>query len=175
MMKAQKVQIDLDKRRYLLYDMSAIYYMEQRYGSIFQAINSVKMEAFDDTATMLYFGLMHEDESITIDEVDRLIDVSNRVEVIQKIFQALTLSLPDPDKEQQPTINQTAIDKSDGWDWGWLDYIGTVLLGMSEAVFWRCTPRRFFTLWTHHKRFNGLEEKETAEQAAARAWIDQFI
>lgn len=177
-MKDKKAPIYLDRRRHLLYDLDAVYELEQIYGSFAKAIKSVRLDAFDDTARVLYFGLRHEDETLTIADVDQLIDVTNRFEVIEKIVKAVSLSLPDSSTVQtttQQTQQPDDIDES-GWEWDWLYYIGTVQLGMSEAVFWRCTPRKLFSLWAIHKRVNGWdEEKETPEQSAAKAWVDQHI
>ncbi|MNP63422.1 hypothetical protein D3C76_1588180 [compost metagenome] len=106
--------------------------------------------------------------------VDQMIDVTNRFTIIEKILRAASLCLPDKDTSQTNTQSQQDTG-SKGWEWDWLYYIGTVLLGMSEAVFWRCTPRKLFSLWAIHKRLNGLEEKESPEQAKAQSWIDQYI
>ncbi|MNW39617.1 hypothetical protein D3C74_167090 [compost metagenome] len=173
-MKVKKIPIDLDKQRNIVYDLDAIYDLEGIYGSFDEAIKSVRLDAFDDTAKMLYFGLRHQDSTLDETAVDQMVDVTNRFTIIEKILQAASLCLPDNDTSQ--TNTQTQQDTGNkGWEWDWLYYIGTVLLGMSEAVFWRCTPRKLFALWAIHKRVNGLEEKESPEQAKAQAWIDQYI
>ncbi|WP_206704656.1 hypothetical protein [Paenibacillus alvei] len=53
--------------------------------------------------------------------------------------------------------------------------MGTVLLGMSEAVFWRCTPRKLFALWEVHKRVNGLDNTTPAQAEVPPGYIDIFI
>lgn len=35
----------------------------------------------------------------------------------------------------------------DGWDWPWLLFTGTILLGIPEKEFWQYTPLKFTTLW----------------------------
>ncbi|WP_148499981.1 hypothetical protein [Paenibacillus ihumii] len=176
-MKVEKVPIDLDKRRHLVYDLDAVYELEQVYGSFAKAIKSVRLDAFDDTAKVLYFGLRHEDDTLSVAAADHLIDVTNRFEVIEKIIKAVSLSLPDSSAVQttnQQTQQPDSLDDS-GWEWDWLYYMGTVLLGMSEAVFWSSTPRKLFSLWAIHKRVNGWEETESPEKTRAQAWIDQYI
>ncbi len=37
-------------------------------------------------------------------------------------------------------------------------YIATVLLNMKEEVFWRCTPRKLFSLINVHARINNPDE-----------------
>lgn len=174
-MRIRTVPIDLDRRRYLIYDLSAVYDLEEKYGSFTKAIESLRTDSFEDITILLYYGLLHEDESLTLQQTDQIHDVVNRRMIIEKILQAVSLSLPDTNKEEQTTQNPINTDQPEGWDWDWFEYIGTVQLGMSEAVFWRCTPRRLFALWAIHKRVNGWEEKESPEEANARAWIDQYI
>ncbi|NGP59883.1 hypothetical protein FLT15_16645 [Paenibacillus thiaminolyticus] len=53
--------------------------------------------------------------------------------------------------------------------------MGTVLLGMSEAVFWRCTPRKLFALWEIYQRVNGLDRAALTQASVPPSYIDQFI
>ncbi|MEO2212125.1 hypothetical protein ABGV40_14880 [Paenibacillus amylolyticus] len=54
--------------------------------------------------------------------------------------------------------------------------MGTVILQMQEAAFWRCTPRKLFALWKVHKRVNGLgEQEDPVASAAQQRWIDQYM
>ncbi|MGF7046402.1 hypothetical protein J2T13_000878 [Paenibacillus sp. DS2015] len=46
---------------------------------------------------------------------------------------------------------------------------------MSEAGFWRCTPKKLFALLEIHQKVNGLGEAETEEPTHSAAYIDQFI
>lgn len=51
------------------------------------------------------------------------------------------------------------------WNWLWLYYLGTVVLGMSEAEFWRCTPRKLFALAeVHLKVHSGEGQKEKPQE-----------
>lgn len=173
-MKIETVPIELDQRRNLVYDLDTIYDLEKIYGSFMDAIQAVRLDAFDDTAKMLYFGLRHEDGTLDIVSVDQMIDVTNRFTVIEKIIQAASLCLPDNDTSQSNvTVQQESENK--GWDWDWLYYMGTVLLGMSEAVFWRCTPRKLFSLWAIHRKVNGLDPTDTPEYKETQAWIDHYM
>jgi hypothetical protein len=54
------------------------------------------------------------------------------------------------------------VKKSDGWDWRWLYYTGTVLLNMTEERFWRTTPRTLNALSKVYIEQNGLGETATA-------------
>lgn len=174
-MKNEMVPIELDKPRHLVYDMDAVYDLEKIYGSFTKAVRSVRIDAFDDTARLLYFGLRHEDSTMTEVAAGQLIDVTNRLLVIDRIIRAVSVSMPDI-KATQKSIPITSTRHSDDpWEWDWLYYIGTVLLRMSEAVFWRCTPRKFFALWAIHRKINGLDPVESPEYKQTQAWIDQYI
>ncbi|WP_353928758.1 hypothetical protein [Desulfofundulus kuznetsovii] len=39
-------------------------------------------------------------------------------------------------------------------------YAGTVILGMSEEEFWRCTPRKLHALLEVHARINSPDSKD---------------
>jgi hypothetical protein len=45
-------------------------------------------------------------------------------------------------------------DTSSAWDWPLLFYVGTVLLNMSPAYFWSCTPRKLNLLSKQHIELN---------------------
>lgn len=173
-MKVEKIPIDLDKRRHLVYNLDAIYDLEQAYGSFNLAVRSVRIDAFDDTARMLYFGLRHEDSTLTEADADQLVNVTNRLEVIGKIISAISAALPDKSESKNATVNKPPDDNSH-WEWDWLYYFGTVLLGMSEAVFWSCTPRKLFTLMDVHRKYHGVDETQSPEYQKAQAWVDHYI
>lgn len=47
-----------------------------------------------------------------------------------------------------------------GWDWAWMYYAATVLLGLNEQEFWEMTPRKLAALLNEHKKANGLVHNE---------------
>ena len=51
------------------------------------------------------------------------------------------------------------------WDWSYMYYCATVLLGMSEQEFWRLTPRKLNALMAKYIEVNGLSEKQTNNEA----------
>lgn len=40
----------------------------------------------------------------------------------------------------------------DGWDWRYIYYLGTVVLRMSDEVFWRTQPKRLVALLHVHEK-----------------------
>lgn len=59
--------------------------------------------------------------------------------------------------------------KAEKWDWALLYYVGTVVLNMTEEEFWKCTPRKLFSLLNIHAEINGnlKENKKITEQSEA--------
>ncbi|OGI00472.1 MAG: hypothetical protein A2Y25_12035 [Candidatus Melainabacteria bacterium GWF2_37_15] len=47
-----------------------------------------------------------------------------------------------------------------GWDWVWMYYCATVLLGIEEREFWRLTPRKLNALMS---KYFGNTEQSNAE------------
>lgn len=63
--------------------------------------------------------------------------------------------------------------KQDQWDWPFLVYVGTKILGMSEAKFWKTTPRKFKALVNVHIKFQ--EGGKKGSKKSAPGYIDQVI
>lgn len=174
-MKDEKVPVVLDRQRYIIFDMNAFYEMEKQFGSFDDMIVVLTNNPKESIPLLLWIGLLHDDEHLTIDQVKDMIADTAHIQIAEKILQAVSLGLPESDKTK---TNGTKPEKQENaWDWAWFNYMGTVLLNRPEAVFWRTTPRKIFALWEIHKKVNGLdkEEQESPEQAKARALIDQYI
>lgn len=68
--------------------------------------------------------------------------------------------------------------EDDGWDWPVLLYIGTVMLRMSEAKFWRTTPRKLNALVRAHIKMNPSGDNQGSSPKkgqASQGYIDQII
>lgn len=51
-------------------------------------------------------------------------------------------------------------DTSDGWDWEWFKYGGTVILKRTEEAFWKLTPREFDALIRIHIYINSPKKNK---------------
>lgn len=51
------------------------------------------------------------------------------------------------------------------WDWVWLYYCATVMLGFDERQFWRLTPRKLSVLIDKYREINGLSEEQANAEA----------
>ncbi|GIO57924.1 hypothetical protein [Paenibacillus cineris] len=179
-MKIEKVPVDLNGvTRHLVYDLNAHYDLEKMYGSPSKLIEEIKKESTGSIPYILQVGLAHE-EDIPIEALDLLVNLGNVKYLTYKILQALTAEMPDTSKYKsiQSQHQPPSGDSDGGWPWDWMYYIGTVQLGMSEAVFWRSTPKKLFALWEIHKKYNGIGapgEQQQANPDTPPAWVDQYI
>lgn len=60
------------------------------------------------------------------------------------------------------------------WDWALFYYLGTVVLNMTEDEFWKCTPRKLFTLLDIHGEINGNSENQNKVTSPEQA-VKQFM
>lgn len=84
--------IQLDKVRNFKYGMRALSLVEKKFK---KPINKVDMDnmTMEDTATLIWAGLVHEDKNLTPDKVMDLIDEhSSLSEVMQQLTEAISAS-----------------------------------------------------------------------------------
>lgn len=97
-----KIPIVLDKQRHLLMDLNAMVSFEDATGkSIFQGIDPKGMTAKDFRA-LLWSCLLHEDESLKIKDVGRMIHAGNMGELAAKIAQAWEVASPEGKGDKDP-------------------------------------------------------------------------
>jgi hypothetical protein len=53
--------------------------------------------------------------------------------------------------------------EDDKWDWSWLFYAWTVILGQTEESFWTCTLRKLSSLLNTHIKVNNPSKEEKIE------------
>jgi hypothetical protein len=100
--------IQLDKARNLRYGMKAIHLIEKKLKT---TISKLDMEnlTMEDTATILWAGLAHEDRDLTPDQVMDLIDeysnIPSAVEMMGKAFQDAFGSAEEKNA-QRATVSQ---------------------------------------------------------------------
>lgn len=94
--------IEMDKMRNLRYGMKGISNIEKRFGKPITKIDldSLTME---ETAVIIWGGLVHEDKELTIDKVMDIIDEKgNLTEVLQAMSKAMEESFGVSNKEVMP-------------------------------------------------------------------------
>lgn len=159
--------------RNLVFDLSAHYELNKKYETLQKLVDEIQLKSVDSMPQILQIGFAHE-EKVPLIELELLVGIGDIDYLTLQTIQALKFSLPDSNKitKDQP---QPKVDEDVGWDWDWLYYMGTVLLGMSEAVFWCTLPRKLFALWGVHKKYHGVEQDDEVTPGNAPAWVDQYI
>lgn len=182
MMKVLKHPINLDKMRYLVFDLNAIYELERLYGSFDGFFEVIKDMKDQDLFNFLWVGLLHEEEMTILDPT--IIELYNQADqalqhriklIVLRAFLSVWTGLDKENNESTTQPVQAQQNQSLQWDWTYYYHIGTVLLKMPEAVFWRCTPVKLLQLWKEYRRFNGLDKAAEQQMQANEAFIDQYV
>ncbi|MHB8171210.1 MAG: hypothetical protein ACYDG6_06675 [Thermincolia bacterium] len=106
--KPATVRLDLgDKQRTLRFDLNALILLEEKFGDItFLPLDgkNIKLSA---VRTLLWVGLVHEDESLTEKEVGSWIDLNNMHQITLKVMEAYKTCMPLGQKKEggQPSKN----------------------------------------------------------------------
>lgn len=88
-MAVKVVAITLDKERHLRYTLNAFRILEKEFGIKLENLgDSISLETIQ---ALLYVGLLHEDKSLTFDEVGDMVDFGNMAEVNEKVSQAFLI------------------------------------------------------------------------------------
>lgn len=100
--KIKKIPITLDKPRNLVFDLNAFCELEDRFGDINAAFQALENGSVKAIRTLLWVGLIHEDENLTEKQVGKLVTFDNVQEIAEKINQAMSKSLPE-EKNSEPS------------------------------------------------------------------------
>lgn len=95
--RVKKVPVQLDKERHLVYDMNAFCELEERFGTLQQAMEELQKGSLKAIRTALWAGLVHEDESLTEKQVGAMIGVVDLQDVAKKMAEAIQAALPEAD------------------------------------------------------------------------------
>lgn len=105
--RIKKVAIELDKVRHLQFDLNAFAEMEEKFGSIEEALNILQKGKLKALRTILWAGLVHEDENLTEAQVGSFIDLTNIQQVAEKLNDAIMSALPnDTEEESDPNLQK---------------------------------------------------------------------
>ena len=96
------IPITLDKERHLLMDLNAMVSFEDATGkNIMQGIDPDSMTAKDFRA-LLWACLLHEDETLKLEDVGKMIHTGNMSELSEKIAQAWEVASPETKGDKHP-------------------------------------------------------------------------
>lgn len=97
--KDKPIPIQLDRERNLKFDLNAFIELEDVYGSIDDAFKGLESGRIKAIRTILWAGLIHEDESLTEKQVGTLVAVNNLNEVVAKLIEAVNMALPEGEQK----------------------------------------------------------------------------
>lgn len=102
-MGKQFTVIELDKHRNLRYGYKALIEIEEMLGLGISKINFGALR-LRDMAIIIYCGLKHEDEDLTVDKVIDIIDANSDIEsVTSKLAEAIENAFGDEPKKKTMT------------------------------------------------------------------------
>lgn len=87
------VEIKLDKKRTLRFTLNALAEMEDKMGVPLSKMSEVEM-GIKTVRTMLWAGLIHEDEDLTEREVGNMVDFENLEYIQTKVAEAFSAAQP---------------------------------------------------------------------------------
>lgn len=93
--RPERVTINLDKSRTLVYDLNAFAELEEEFGSIEDAMKALETGKIKSLISILWAGLVHEDEELTPKKVGSIIGLNDIQEVVNALTKAIGSSLPD--------------------------------------------------------------------------------
>lgn len=101
--KDKGVKITLDKERTMLFDLNALCELEDSYDSVFDAFEDIQKMKMKSIRSILHASLAHEDDSLTLKDVGKLVNTNNVHFIVEKLTQALN--------ESSPEVNETEVTK----------------------------------------------------------------
>lgn len=109
-MKQLGVEVELDRKRRLVFDLNALCDIEEKYESVDNAIKAVGKfgkGGMKDLRYMLWKGLSNEDEKLTEEDAGRLMDTPMLGVLTDKLLLALGISLPPKNKAKNEETKET--------------------------------------------------------------------
>jgi hypothetical protein len=102
--RVKPVSINLDKERNLVFDLNAFAELEDVYGEIDDALSAIGRGSIKAVRAVLYAGLVHEDESLTVKSVGKLVTLKNLQEVSIALTDAIKQAMPQGNEVTQPAV-----------------------------------------------------------------------
>ncbi|WDU84207.1 hypothetical protein [Caloramator sp. Dgby_cultured_2] len=99
--RVKMIPIQLDKERHLKFDLNAFAELEELYGDFQTAMDAMSKGSIKAIRAMLWAGLIHEDEKLTIKQVGSMIDMTNINEIVSAISKAISEAMPKVDDEEK--------------------------------------------------------------------------
>ena len=93
--KTVAVPMELDKTRHLVFDLNAFAELEDKYGSMEKVFAAMQTGSMKAARTLLWAGLLHEDETLTEKQVGSMVAMDNLQTIMDAISTALLDAMPE--------------------------------------------------------------------------------
>jgi len=94
-MTARTVDIELDRPRHLRYALGAVKMLKREHGINLFDLSDEQAREPETLSLLLWAGLVWEDASLTVEQIDDMVDVSQLGYVSDKIGEAMSGTKPD--------------------------------------------------------------------------------
>ena len=109
--KSRTVEITLQDgvTRTLKYDLNAMAELEELYGDVDAVFAKLEKGSFKSIRSVLWAGLLHEDHTLTEQQVGSLIDIASLQDLTTVLSGALESDLPTEQSTEQATKAQATV------------------------------------------------------------------
>jgi hypothetical protein len=119
--ESTKITLSDGIERTLRYPLSALKEAKQEFGASIMSFEALKNLNEDNIGKLVWYGLRADDPSITVEQIDALIEMPMLPYIMQQFALALGGSLPEPSKNAQASATETESKTSIGSDSGQSD------------------------------------------------------
>lgn len=105
--KPKSIKLTLDKERTLLFDLNAFAELEEKYGSVDAAMEEIQKGSMKAIRTMLWAGLVHEDETLTERQVGSMLSMAMLENMTEQLLAALGEARPELPTGEVPVVGKT--------------------------------------------------------------------
>lgn len=98
--KAVKITLTDGVEREIRFTLNAMAELEDRYGSVDEAFKQLDNNSIKALRCVLWAGLIHEDPSLTEQQVGNLIDLQYMQELMTSLGAAFSANMPEPEPEK---------------------------------------------------------------------------
>lgn len=96
--KAVKITLTDGVEREIRFTLNAMAELEDRYGTVDKAFEELDKNSIKALRCVLWAGLIHEDPSLTEQQVGNLIDLQYMQDLMTSLGSAFEANMPAPDK-----------------------------------------------------------------------------
>lgn len=105
--KTIKLTLNDGVERELIYDLNAMAEMEDKYGSVEAAFDALENNSIKAVRFVLWVGLIHNDPSLTEQQVGSLIDMKYLQELMGSLSEAFEADMPVAEADATPKVEGT--------------------------------------------------------------------